>query len=484
MSTSKKNSVILSWIFIPVILLLAAEVLTRMFYTPEFIPEEFYMKTTPNYSYGYDDLSLFYKKNSRYHIWRTEYWNVHKRTLPLEKEENEFRIFMFGGCNMHVNMMDELLEDMLDSAGLDMKFTVINMAYDGYGMKRIARLLKKALEYQPDMVLLQITWDNICEDEDRYTEYIKQASISQEMLYKSRFLCLIKKLEKMYFSGDTTIKKEEEKLMAQDVLAGQRNVLRELLKEEFRKIDPPFPSNKDFRNDNESESRKVYLMGEIKKYTKRFIDTAQENGLPVIAIMPAWYPSPAAPADEHLFESKPPIPEVNIMLRSVMGSKKGVTVFETSKVLFQNIDHFYNKYLVIPSISVTWSKRSNLIALKEIAGSIIYEILEKKATEGEVSLAEIEDKYMSREPGALYWIDPYYLFLMVRFYDRYHDKDILDAFKYYIKKNRDILPDMQRIPSIRVGRQMNFSVWLKLLKRWVGAREKERAPGIYQEREQ
>jgi len=464
-----------------VILFIALEIAARLFYTPRYIGEDLYVKTTPFYSRGYDNLPLCYQKAGRFYVWRTQYWDVNPQSFSVKKPGDEFRIFIFGDCNMHFGSAAFFLEDILNSLGANKKFKVINLAHNGWGMGLNLRTLKKSLGYKPDVVLFPVSWEHTYSDREYFDEYRNVHQFPRGIVLRSYVVCIVKKLQRIYLADRIPKRQEEEaplKSFLQEIRqvkgAYSDEVLERLLTLHARTPILGHVCYGFFERYRRSQADKAQLLEKIRSNVQELVAVTRDNKIPVIAMFPAWHTAPDVPLGGDMFEKFEPIPDINAVVLPGLPSQ-GLFVFRASQAFYENLHVFNTKYLPLPNLEGAWTARSGLVLARALAQVILADILRSPAVDRIPDFHNLEKKYLSTLEAESAMIDIDFILRLMDYYNTSRDLDIIKVFRYYIDKNRDILArggnvEVSRTPRRTIDSQ-DAAYWLDFLEGWVRSRE-------------
>lgn len=173
------------------------EIITRIVFVPQNIPEEIYTKYSPKYDYGFDEEeALFYQQGKKYVLYPTPYLDFWKKEISASKPDNQFRIFTIGSSVSRADFHGSysyFLEKYLNSTAHNANFEVINCSATGIGSSRILSLFQKSLTYDPDFVIIHLHGSNEFEDERDLKEAQKLGDSYEGIIRKSWFFCVLKK---------------------------------------------------------------------------------------------------------------------------------------------------------------------------------------------------------------------------------------------------------------------------------------------------
>lgn len=187
-------------LIIILVMFILFELTARLFFRPQFIPENIYIRYSPQYDYGYDTESpLFYQRDSSLILYSTSYLKFWQQEMPVQRKDNEFRIFTIGcsvsrgDYNSHYSYYLQKLLNEDNKQHEYNQFNVVNCSASGIGSSRILLIFKKILKYKPDFVILHPDGTNEFEDERDLNEALKVNSSYQGYITKSWFFCILKK---------------------------------------------------------------------------------------------------------------------------------------------------------------------------------------------------------------------------------------------------------------------------------------------------
>jgi hypothetical protein len=180
-----------------VVIFLLAEIASRILWNPAYVGEDLYSRFEPNYEYGYSEHTpVFHETGNRLVCLATQYTQFHRQDLPKIKQKNEIRIFTLGGSvsrGTKENNYSAYLEKRLKQAAPEYDWHLINLSSGGYGSSRMLVLMKKILEFAPDLFILHPHGSNEYEDERDFNYQKKLHEGINKMIFKSHFLVLSKK---------------------------------------------------------------------------------------------------------------------------------------------------------------------------------------------------------------------------------------------------------------------------------------------------
>jgi len=184
------------------------EIGVRFLWDPRIIGEQWY-RICPSYDYGYDYTKpLFYGRGGNLTCYPTQYCELYRQSLPGNKTAREFRIFVFGSsvargtpsCNFPLMVGEELHRGFPR-----IYWHVNNFSVPGYGSTRMALLLKKAIRYGPDVIIIAVHGSNEYEDE-RDLAYAKAVNAGfNRILCASHCIVLTKKIFPSLFPSENTL---------------------------------------------------------------------------------------------------------------------------------------------------------------------------------------------------------------------------------------------------------------------------------------
>lgn len=223
------------------ILYIVAEILTRLIFRPQVVPEAIYTKYSPFYDYGFsEDMPLFYENGDKLVLYPTPYLAFWKQEMDSRKPGDVFRIFTIGSSvsrgDLNVNY-SSFLEKYLNETGEQKNFEVINCSATGIGSARMVLIFQKILKYKPDLVIFHLHGSNEFEDERDFAEAQKLKSSKEGIIRKSWFFCVAKKYaDEKIFKKFKAKENVDAETYARWFVPGKRNEWMEMLRQNTGKI--------------------------------------------------------------------------------------------------------------------------------------------------------------------------------------------------------------------------------------------------------
>ncbi|HEY1170949.1 MAG TPA: SGNH/GDSL hydrolase family protein [Verrucomicrobiae bacterium] len=142
-------------------LLVGAEVVVRVFFA---------RNMAGRFDYGYHPDAGFVEEGDKLKLVRAGGRRFFPQEMKLKPEAGTFRIFVIGDSVPRGPGLEKAyayqLQEILKTNGV--KAEAYNLCVPGYGAQRKQIVLSKALEYQPDLVILHLNASNEYEDEREY----------------------------------------------------------------------------------------------------------------------------------------------------------------------------------------------------------------------------------------------------------------------------------------------------------------------------
>lgn len=468
-SSSKK---IVKGIYIAAIWFILAETAARLFYTPEYIPDEVYLRTTPYYSAHLDRLPLCYVKNSCYHLWRTEDFRPWPKEFPVTKPPDEFRIFVFG---LSVSYGEEdknypfYLEKLLNAIQTEKKIVVINCSYAFTGSRRLLILVRKCLQYAPDLIIVDGPFAEYME-EKIYADSRKISRFPQGIFLKSNVICLLKKVVARYVLAEAGLGAEIQNEWTAYLLNNkgcyERDAFEKML-ETYRRKRGPFEETKNPEN--------------ITRWTnttfsniESFSALLEKEGIPCIAMLTAYAPFTATYHQAmfndqkvlSLFSQPSAMPgNINELWLSLSRLNHNVRVVDKSEILYKHIHLFPNKYApFIDFLHLT--ARCHLIIAKELSRIVLEEYLFMPPTGNDIfDQQHLEADFLSPEDRQHFLLSPITHPDLIVLYQANHDRDILTALASFVSTAEERAFFKQSDQNY----QRLYKYWLNSLKGWLSS---------------
>ena len=142
-------------------LFLIGECAVALLWRPSVVGERLYGKYSASYDYGYgSDVPRLFPEGAVWRFYPTEYVNIRPFSIRRVKSNNEIRIFVLGPSVSRGSGLPEgsdygaQLERALNEQAPEYEWTVINLSADGFGTRRMFRILIHMLGYRPDAIIV------------------------------------------------------------------------------------------------------------------------------------------------------------------------------------------------------------------------------------------------------------------------------------------------------------------------------------------
>lgn len=162
-------------------LLIGAEVVVRTFWA---------RNMSGRFEYGYHPTAGFVAKEGEVHLERAGGRRFHPQSFEMPKPEGTYRIFTIGGSVPRGPSLEKSyahqLGEILDNRGMEVES--FNLSVAGYGARRSQIVLKQALRYQPDLIILHVNDSNEYEDDREWRRKEEFASAHPKNWLMKSFL--------------------------------------------------------------------------------------------------------------------------------------------------------------------------------------------------------------------------------------------------------------------------------------------------------
>ncbi len=123
------------------------------------------------FEYGYNpDAGFDVRTDGTVHLFRAGGRRFHRQTFPRQRPPGTFRVFVIGDSvprgPSFKGAYPYLLGEELERHHI--RAESVNMALPGYGARRCQVVLRKALEFEPSLIILHVNDSNKYEDEREY----------------------------------------------------------------------------------------------------------------------------------------------------------------------------------------------------------------------------------------------------------------------------------------------------------------------------